>query len=186
MTVLRAFLDTCVLFKPILCDTLLSITEDEAFRPLWPQDVLGELDRNLVARGVPRTGVARRIEHMRKHFPEADVTGYDHLIPSLGNQNKDRHVLAAAIRGDAEVIVTENLRDFPAESLRAHAIDVAHQDEFLEDLLDLQPNIILDALARQASRYRRDPRTVEDLLITLGNSGNGCPGFAKSCHAFRA
>ena len=116
MTVLRAFLDTCVLFKPILCDTLLSVAEDEAFRPLWSHDVLG---------------------------------------------------------------------DFPAESLRTHAIEVAHQDEFLEELLDLQPNIILNALARQASRYRRDPRTVEDLLITLGSRGNGCPGFAKSCHAFR-
>ncbi len=183
---LRAFLDTCVLFKPILCDTLLSSAEDDAFHPLWSNDVLGELERNLIARGIPRTGAARRIEHMRRHFPEAEVTGYDHLIPSLDNQSKDRHVLAAAVRGDAEVLVTENLRDFPADSSRAHAIEVAHQDEFLEDLLDLQPNTILGALARQASRYRRDPRTVEDLLITLGNSGNGCPRFAKSCHALRA
>lgn len=182
---LRAFLDTCVLFKPILCDTLLSVAEDDAFRPLWSDDVLGELERNLVGHGVRQTGVARRIEHMRRHFPEATVNGYEHLIPSLQNESKDRHVLAAAIRADAEVIVTENLRDFPAESLDVHAIEVAHQDEFLEDLLDVQPNVILRALTRQASRYRRYPRTVEDLLITLRSRGNGCPRFAKSCHALR-
>lgn len=46
---------------------------------------------------------------------------------------------------------------------------------------DLYPAAVRSALRRQVSRYRRAPRSVEDLLIALGNTGNGCPGFARAC-----
>lgn len=49
------------------------------------------------------------------------------------------------------------------------------------DQLDLAPDRVKRALARQASRYRREPRAVEDLLIALGAPGNGCPEFARLC-----
>ncbi|MGW1682486.1 hypothetical protein [Saccharopolyspora sp. NPDC002376] len=60
-----------------------------------------------------------------------------------------------------------------------------HQDEFLLDLHELAPGAVFRALTRQVSRYRRDPRSVEDLLIGLGGAGNGCPQFAKVCHVDR-
>jgi hypothetical protein len=175
------FFDTCVLLKPYLCDTLLSIAECGIYRPLWSADVLEELARNLRRRGATQPQVDHRLGQMTAHFPDAEVTGYQRLIGSMTNDQKDRHVLAAAIRGGAETLVTENLRDFPASSLAPYDVTVAHQDEFLLDQLDLSAAAVLAALRRQVSRHRRDPRTVEDLLDILGNQGHGCPRFATAC-----
>lgn len=70
-----AFLDTCVLYPAYLCDTLLRLAEAVAYRPLWPDDVLTELRRNLVRRGIDADMVDRRITQMRQSFPDATVTG---------------------------------------------------------------------------------------------------------------
>lgn len=182
---IRALLDTCVLFKPLVCDALLSIAEENAFRPLWSRDILDELRGSLVRAGVVPESVEHRIAQMRTHFPGADVDGYEDLIRGMTNDPKDRHVLAAAVRGNAEAIVTENVRDFPASAVECYDIAVMDQDEFFLDLYDLDPAAVTRGLTRQVSRYRRDPRSVEDLLIALGNCGNGCPQFARLCHTER-
>jgi predicted nucleic acid-binding protein len=175
------FLDTCVLLKPYLCDTLLSVAECRVYRPLWSEGVLIELDRNLRKRGATAEQVAHRIDQMSRHFPDAQVLGYEHLIDSMENHPKDRHVLAAAVRGGAEVLVTENLKDFPESALREYDVVAVHQDDFLQDQLDLFPDAVHSALRRQVSRYRRAPRSVDDLLDVLGSEGHGCPGFAEAC-----
>ncbi|MDP9797485.1 hypothetical protein J2S43_005997 [Catenuloplanes nepalensis] len=108
-----AFLDTCVLYPAYLCDTLLRLAEASAYRPLWSADVLGELRRNLIERGLHPDRVDRRIAHMTRAFPDALVTGYESLVDGMTNHHKDRHILAASVRAGAEVIVTFNLRDFP-------------------------------------------------------------------------
>jgi predicted nucleic acid-binding protein len=176
-------LDTCVLLKSYLCDTLLSIAEAGAFRPLWSDDVLAELRRNLVRAGAKQEAIEHRLGQMAASFPDARVTGYESFIGSMTNHPKDRHVLAAAVAGRADVLVTENLRDFPAESIGTYGITVASQDEFLLGRLELYPGEVLDALRRQASRYRREPRTVRALLDILGGQGQGCPQFASQCRA---
>ncbi len=88
-------------------DLLLRLAEVGAYRPLWSADVLEELRRNL-----DRTGAAGRGAQMRRAFPDAEVTGYQDLIATMTCDPKDRHVLAAAIRADAAVLVTFNIRDF--------------------------------------------------------------------------
>jgi predicted nucleic acid-binding protein len=93
-----AFLDTCVLYPAYLCDTLLRLAEVSAYRPLWSTQVLDELRRNLVERGLPPDRVDRRITQMTRSFPDAMVTGYESLIDGMSNDPKDRHVLAAAVR----------------------------------------------------------------------------------------
>ncbi|SDF56718.1 Predicted nucleic acid-binding protein, contains PIN domain [Lentzea fradiae] len=175
------FLDTCVLLKPYLCDTLLSIAECQTYRPLWSKHVLDELDRNLRKRGATAEQAAHRIDQMSRHFPDAQVVGYEHLIDSMENHPKDRHVLAAAVRGGAEVLVTENLKDFPAAALKRYDIVAVHQDDFLQDQFELFPSAVNSALRRQVSRYRRSPRSVEDLLDVLSTEGHGCAGFAEAC-----
>jgi hypothetical protein len=72
-----AFLDTCVLYPAYLCDTLLRLADASAYRPLWSADVLAELRRNLVERGIPPEHVDRRIAHMTRSFPDACVAGYE-------------------------------------------------------------------------------------------------------------
>ncbi|MGO1055763.1 PIN domain-containing protein [Crossiella sp. CA198] len=179
---LPVFLDTCVLLKPYLCDTLLSIAECGLYRPLWSAGVLDELDRNLRRRGATEVQVGHRITQMTSHFPDAEVSGYEDLITAMTNDRKDRHVLAAAVRGGAETLVTENLRDFPTAALAPYDLTASHQDEFLLDQLDLSPVAVLAALRRQVTRHRRHPRTVADLLEILGSEGHGCPRFAAACH----
>lgn len=178
---LPVFLDTCVLLKPYLCDSLLSIAETGSYRPLWSPAVLDELRRNLIRRGLDDKQVGHRLDQMNEAFPDAQVTGYKALIAQMTNHPKDRHVLAAAVRGGAEVLVTENLRDFPDDSVSPFALEVISQDTFLLDQLDLAPAEVFAALRRQVSRYHREPRTVEALLTILGAQASGCPGFARAC-----
>jgi hypothetical protein len=118
---------------------------------------------------------------MATYFPDARVTGYEQLIRSMTNHPKDRHVLAAAVAGRADVLVTENLKDFPPESAVHLGITVTGQDDFLLGLLELHPDAVLDALRRQSSRYRREPRSVTALLSILAGPGQGCPEFARQC-----
>jgi predicted nucleic acid-binding protein len=175
------FLDTCVLLKPYLCDTLLSIAEAGVYRPLWSPTVMTELERNLARRGLGEKQIKHRVDEMNGAFPDALVTGYEALIGEMVNDPKDRHVLAAAVRSGAEALVTENLRDFPREAVRPYNIEVVSQDNFLLDQLDLRPGKVIDALGRQVSRYRREPRTVESLLAILGGEASGCTHFAQAC-----
>lgn len=92
-----------------LTDLLLRLAEADTFRPLWSDDVLAEVERNLPKLGVTPQKAAQRVRRMRSAFPDANVTGYQSLVPSMENDPKDRHVLAAAVRANAEVIVTANL-----------------------------------------------------------------------------
>jgi predicted nucleic acid-binding protein len=171
-----AFLDTCVLCPAYLCDTLLRLAEAEAFRPLWSNDVMNELRRNLIKRDLPSALVDRRIGQMTRSFPDAMVTGYESLIDGMTNDPKDRHVLAAAVRAHAEVIVTFNLGDFPDPAIKPYDIVVVHPDDFLLDQLDLYPGPTVHALRRQAQAHRREPRTVLGLLVMLERCG--LPHFA--------
>jgi PIN domain len=70
-----ALLDTCVLLKSYLCDTLLSVAEEGAFRPMWSDHVLAELRRNLVKAGAKQEAVEHRLGQMTTYFPDARVTG---------------------------------------------------------------------------------------------------------------
>jgi predicted nucleic acid-binding protein len=166
-----ALLDTCVLYPAYLCDTLLRLAEVEAYRPLWSKDILIELTRNVVEAGVPYDRVDRRVAHMTHSFPDAMVTGYETLIDGMTNDPKDRHVLASAVRANAEVIVTFNIRDFPEPALKPYDILAIHPDEFLLDQLDLYPGLTIDVLEKQAASYRREPTTIAGLLPLLERTG---------------
>jgi predicted nucleic acid-binding protein len=171
-----ALLDTCVLYPAYLCDTLLRLAEAEAYRPLWSADVLEELRRNLVKRGIASELVDRRIGQMTHTFPDAMVTGYESLIDGMTNDPKDRHVLAAAVRANAEVLVTFNRGDFPPAALDPYDVVAVHPDEFLLDQLDLYPGLTVDVLRQQAAAHRRDPKSVLGLLVLLERAG--MPHFA--------
>lgn len=122
---------------------------------MWSADVLTELRRNLIEREIPPDHVDRRIAHMTRSFPDALVVGYESLIDGMTNHPKDRHVLAASVRANAEVIVTFNLSDFPEPALKPYDVAAIHPDEFLLDQLDLYPGVTVEVLRQQAASYRR-------------------------------
>jgi len=141
-------LDACVLFPNVLRDSLLTLAEHELFRPLWSSAVLAEVRRNVLAkRSVDASAFDRTLALMNRAFDGANVEGWESLVAGLELPDRDdRHVLAAAIAGDAQSIVTFNLKDFPAHQLEPHHVDAIHPDSFLLDLLDLAPGRTLVAL----------------------------------------
>ncbi|UGT58276.1 PIN domain-containing protein [Nocardia asteroides] len=165
------FFDTCVLHPAYLSDTLLRMADAQMFRPLWSAEVLDELRGSLIDRDLPADSVDRRIAQMCSAFPDAMVTGYESLVSGMDNDPKDRHVLAAAVRSGAEVLVTFNIRDFPEHALKAYDLIAITPDEFLLDQLDLYPGLTISTLRVQAAAYRRDPRSVTGLLSILERTG---------------
>lgn len=171
------FLDTCVLYPATLADLILRIAESGAFRPNWSEDVLAELERNLAK--IPTVDVEnarRRVSAMRAAFPDAAVTGYEDLIEGMACDPKDRHVLAAAVHSDCQLVVTFNLKDFPSSALRQHHLDAVNPDDFLLDQLDLYPGLVLASLQDQVADLRRPRLTALALLASLERSGT--PRFA--------
>lgn len=174
-----AFLDTNVLFPQYLTDTLLTQASAGTFRPLWSRGVLDELGR-VLARETQMTAdqIAHRLDRMQAAFPDAEVHGYEDLTDGMTNDPKDRHVLAAAVRGNVEVLVTFNLRDFREEALKPFDITAVTPDDFLLDQLDLHPAVVLACLHRQVNRYAsiNGPLEVTELLAPLARAG--VPRFA--------
>ena len=100
------------------------------------------------------------------------VTGFEDLIESISLPDPhNRHVLAAAIRVDAEVIVTFNLKDFPASALTSYNSEAQHPDEFLVSLFDAAPGPVCGAVKRQREGLRNPPKSVEELLATFEGQG---------------
>src|SRR6185312_12396303 len=108
-----------------LCDLLLRLGEDPAmFRPQWSQEILDEVSRNLCGPkfNLPEDKVSYRIACMKSAFPEAMIVGHKALADSMPNDPKDRHVLAAAVYGKSDAIVTLNTRHFPQDELERFGI----------------------------------------------------------------
>lgn len=161
--------DACVLFPNVLRDTLLTFAERELFRPLWSDAILSEVRRNVLAkRNVDPAAFDRTLALMNASFDDALVEGWQPIVSGLELPDPDdRHVLAAAIAGGAQTIVTFNLVDFPAEQLHPHDVDAVHPDTFLLDQLDLSPAVVLNALAKQAQRFRNPAMDLSGLLARL-------------------
>jgi hypothetical protein len=105
------------------------------------------------------------------------VDGYSDLIEGMTCDAKDRHVLAAAVRANAEVLVTFNLKDFPTVSTAAFDIEVVHPDDFLLDQLDLFPGVVVSTLRHLVEIYDSPPVSMDELLQSLTRAG--VPKFAR-------
>ncbi|HMC61752.1 MAG TPA: PIN domain-containing protein [Candidatus Solibacter sp.] len=150
------------------------------FRVKWSADVHEEWISNLLKKrpDLTREKLERTRILMDKHAIDALdridalVTGYEDLIPGLQLPDPDdRHVLAAAIRGHADVIVTMNLRDFPSDAIGPFGMEVQHPDEFVLHLLDLAPGAVVAAAQNHRQSLKNPPKTVAEYLETLERQG---------------
>lgn len=166
----HVLLDACVLYPAALRDTLLSLAEKELYQPKWSHQILEEWRSNLQANrpDIPIQVLHRTIDVMNAAFPDAVIENYEALIPAviLPDEN-NRHVLAAAIKANVDVIDTYNIRDFPAELVTRFGIEIITPDNFILHIIDLDPEIALDALYVQIARLVNPPQAIEDLLQTL-------------------
>jgi len=185
--VFSALLDTCVLVPSRARDVLLEIASAGAYRPLWSSAILTELDRTLrlllARRGVSPEEVdaylTRLFRQMEVTFPDAPVVGWEALIETIQLPDpNDRHRVAAARAGHADLIVTDNLADFPPAALPA---PLARQslDDFLLDSLDLHPGLVTAAVRAVAKRTGQSGPAMSAQDIAVYLQSHGAPAFGK-------
>ena len=168
-----AVLDACVLYPVPIRDILLSLASAGLYKPKWSSLIQDEWSRNLLLNRLDlnATQLQRTTTMMNTAFPDADVEGYEVFIPTLTLPDPDdRHVLAAAIRSQADVIVTANLKDFPRPYIRKFDIEVQHPDDFIYNLIDLNPTKALEAFRQQVARLKNPPMITAQVLDNLRKS----------------
>lgn len=166
--------DACVLYPAPLRDLLLRLAAKGLVRARWTEQILDECFRNIIINRpeLNQASLRRTRELMNRAIPDSLVTGFEGLIAGLELPDADdRHVLAAAIRAGAQVIVTANLDDFPAEQLTPYAIEAQHPDEFVLNQIDLAAGTVCAVISEQAAALKNPPLTVGDVLDTLRDNG---------------
>lgn len=174
MAVTIAFLDANVLYPADLRSFLMYLAVFAAFQARWSDEVHEEWISNLLSNrsDLTREQLEKVWRLMDLHAPGASVTDYEHLIPTLNLPDPmDRHVLAAAIQGEASVIVTQNLKDFPSKQLEEHSIKAQSADDFVMGLLESAPEIVQAAAETHRQSLKNPPKTVQQYLTTLELQG---------------
>lgn len=169
-----AVLDACVLYPAPLRDTLLRVALVGLYQPLWSEKILEEVARVMLRYGYSAEKSDRLAKAMSAAFEDSMVIGWEPLESAMRNDPKDRHVLAAAVRAGADVIVTSNLKDFPLSSREPYGIEAQSPDVFLCYQLDLSPARVVGALREQAKatgRHGYPERTVGQILRSLTRCG---------------
>ncbi len=174
MRLLTALLDANVLYPAPMRDLLLQVAVSDLYRAKWTADIHREWMAALLRREPHRDPKAleRTWDLMDRATRDSLVSGYGPLIASLQLPDPDdRHVLAAAIAGGCDVIVTQNLQDFPDAALRPYGVEARHPDEFLGHHLRLAPAVFCAAVRKVRLRLRNPPFNIEAYLATLTGQG---------------
>ncbi len=165
-----ALLDANVLHPQILCDLLLRLAEHDVFRPLWSVEILEETVHSILRRrpDLDPGLLRKRMDAMNQAFPDACVSGFEHLIPTMPEMGDDAHVLAAALFAEADAIVTDNVKDFPPRLAPRFEIDVKTADQFLVQQWWLHPRLVAAVIVEQSQGTRRPHLPPRRLLEALG------------------
>ncbi|NIF88345.1 PIN domain-containing protein [Burkholderia sp. Cy-637] len=176
-----ALLDACVLFPIALADSLMSLATAGLFAAKWTRRIEQEWITNLEEHRPDLTGrLSVRRDGMREAIPDWEVNeqAWAPLVGNMGLPDPDdQHVLAAAIAGHADCIVTANLRDFPAEIVGIYGIEVIHPDHFIINQWDLEPIAAMSAFKAMRARWKKPSATPEDFAQVFDR--NGLPATAQ-------
>jgi predicted nucleic acid-binding protein len=174
MSVYTALLDANVLYPAPVRDIFIQLAVTDIYHAKWSAAIHDEWMRSLL-RDKPRLDRAmleRTRDLMDRAVRDCLVTRYEALIPALTLPDPDdRHILAAAIAGRCDVIVTQNLRDFPAEALAPYGLEAQHPDDFLSNQLNLAPGLFCEVIRKVRARLKNPPFTAEQYLGVLTQNG---------------
>ncbi len=172
----KVVIDACVLANFGLCDLLLRLAEPpRLYLPIWSHEILNEVrsvQLEKLSRPWPEHLADSWRSEVEKHFPESIVEGYEPIKAVLTNHEKDRHVLATAIKAQASVIVTFNLKDFPKKALAPWEINAVHPQDYLKTLYSMSPDVVLSKIVEIAGERQKRPE------IILAHLGKSIPAFA--------
>ncbi|GAA5105242.1 PIN domain-containing protein [Haloechinothrix salitolerans] len=166
--------DASVLYPNTLRDLLIRIAQGGLVQAKWTDEILDEVFRNVEANrpDLDPNKLARTRMLITRSVRDCLVTGYEPLVKSLELPDPDdRHVLAAAIKAHAQVIVTSNLRDFPRDALEPWSVEAKDPDAFVLDQIDLRKSLVYGAVQQIADSRCNPPETVQDVLVQLERAG---------------
>jgi hypothetical protein len=171
---ITALLDACVLYPAALRDLLMHLALEDLFRPKWTEAIHDEWIRSLLLNRPDldwrRLNRTRRL--MNRAVPDATVEGYERWIEQVGLPDpQDRHVVAAAIEGGVESIVTFNVKHFPKSVLSTYGIEAEQPDSFVGRLLSFDEAAVCAAVKRQRENLGNPRTSVEHFLSTLDKQG---------------
>lgn len=162
-------LDACVLYPITVADALMHLAYEDMFAAKWTTLIEDEWLSNVLADKpeLQESALRKRLSDMRRaiHDWEVDDQAARRLVPTLDLPDSgDRHVLAAAIVGHADAIITFNLRDFPKHQLQPFGIVAIHPDEFILNQLDLNEIRALGALRAMRQSKKNPPLSAADFI----------------------
>ncbi|MCF6264101.1 MAG: PIN domain-containing protein [Xanthomonadales bacterium] len=168
-----ALFDACVLYPAPLRDFLLRLATTGLFAAKWSDQIHDEWIRNLLLKRPELENQLNRTRKlMNEAIPDSLVTGHESLIDGLILPDPDdRHVLAAAIRSHAQIIVTFNLKDFPTKTLAGFGMEPMHPDKFTQHQLDLHHGYVITAAKQHRAALVNPPKTAAEYLETLAAQG---------------
>jgi len=157
-----AILDACVLANIRVCDLFLRLAETpRLYLPFWSETILDETQRTQTGRfGWPVELSESWRSEVTRCFPDACVDNLQYAVSPEEVDAKDRHVVQAALRVGAEVIVTFNLRDFPSLALESLNIRARHPSEFLLTLFSIEPLLVARRINEIAEAKNERPLDV--------------------------
>jgi len=166
--------DASVLYPSVLRDLLIRIAQSGLVQAKWTEGILDEMFAALRRQrpDLDSSKLDRTRALMAAAVRDWKVSGYEDLVDSLKLPDpNDRHVLAAAIKAKAQVIVTSNTRDFPSAALRNWDIDPKSPDEFVRDQISLDRSAVYASVQQIADSWKNPPGSIEDVLDRLERSG---------------
>lgn len=165
-------LDTNVIYPIVVRDLMFWFAHYDLFTPKWSMHIFDEWDALMERKDVADVERKKRIDNANKAFPDALVTNYESLIDGIHlPDKKDQHVLAAAIKTNANVIVTNNLKDFPENYLATFGLSAKDADDFLTDIIDLNPETAVEAFQEMVLQRTRPDMDEFEMLEVLRNNG---------------
>lgn len=175
-----AVLDANVLYPTLVRDMLMSLATADLYHARWTSQIHDEWTRALAKN---RPDIAEKLPDvvtlMNRAVPDCLIENYESLIPAIQLPDaNDRHVVAAAIRGHADAIVTFDVDDFPLDELNKYNIEIQHPDTFILNQIHLHKIGALSAIKRMRARWRNPEFTAEELVRTL--EARGLPFSADS------
>ena len=178
----KCVLDTNVIYPLWTRDLLLWFAFYDLYTPKWSNNIFSEWITVMKRKGVSDDEANKRANVMNNAFPDAMVENYEPLIEGLTlPDTDDRHVLAASIKTNANLIITNNLKDFPKEYLARFSLKAKCPDDFLTDIIDINPELSVQAFRKLVLNKKNPPYDEYDVLEILRN--NNLKDTADYIHA---
>jgi predicted nucleic acid-binding protein len=171
----RVFIDTNVLFPFSVMDLMLALTENGIHDVMWSDDLLDEWERVIVRERHRSPDAAAAITAtIRQFFADTLIPAesYRRLVAEVdGPDSDDNAHMAAAVAGQAESLITWNIKDFDCGLARKHAIRIVDPNVYLCALYEEFPDEVLATITRLAASKRRPPMTPAELVSALDRAG---------------